>query len=210
MSNDIQKADQIAHRFYTKLTLVVNNARATAEPRSGAKVDKWASLLVQFNLETPDSDMFREHLRTYRAISGSPSPPPFELQVLLSVPELTNNQVLVYLAPDSSRLRIDPTPRHILLENWLLNFTPGSPPTRFGEDQGDVAPSTIYKHGIPLFRSLYSLLRILPSWKLFKKLRRRTAGAYRNGNLSIQLRVKGMDDGIGDILEFGKPRCMQP
>ncbi|KAH7915511.1 autophagy-related protein 13-domain-containing protein [Hygrophoropsis aurantiaca] len=197
MSNDIQKADQIAHRFYTKLTLVVNNARATAEPRSGARVDKW------FNLETPDSDMFREHLRTYRAVSMTPPPPSFELQVLLSVPELTNNQVLVYLAPDSSRLRIDPTPRHILLENWLLNFTPEFPQARSGDDQSDVAPSTIYKHGIPLFRSLYSLLRILPSWKLFKKLRRRTTATSRNGNLSIQLRVKGMDDGINDILDFG-------
>lgn len=41
MSNDIQKADQIAHRFYTKLCLVVSNARATSELRSQQKVDKW-------------------------------------------------------------------------------------------------------------------------------------------------------------------------
>ncbi|KIJ60812.1 hypothetical protein HYDPIDRAFT_97951 [Hydnomerulius pinastri MD-312] len=198
MSNDIQKADQIAHRFYTKLCLVVSNARTTAEPRSQGKVDKW------FNLETPDSDVFRDNLRVYRAVSSSPSPPPFELQVLLSIPELTTNQVLVYLAPDSSRVRIDPTPQHILLENWLLNFTPSFPETRYDDEPGDVAPSTIYKHGIPLFRSLFSLLRILPSWKLFKKLRRRMSGPYRNGNLSIQLRIKGLDDGLTDILNFGK------
>ncbi|KAH7890632.1 autophagy-related protein 13-domain-containing protein [Phlebopus sp. FC_14] len=199
MSNDIQKADQIAHRFYTKLCLVVGNARTTAEPRSQTKVDKW------FNLETPDSDMFKDHLRSYRAVSSSPTPPPFELQVLLSIPELTTNQVLVYLSPDSSRVRIDPTPQHILLENWLLNFTPSFPYTRYDDQPGDVAPSTIYKHGIPLFRSLFSLLRILPSWKLFNKLRRRMRGPYRNGNMSIQLRIKGLDDGLTNILGFDTP-----
>lgn len=201
MSNDIQKADQIAHRFYTKLCLVVSNARATSELRSQSKVDKW------FNLETPDSDLFKDHLRTYKAVSTAPALPPFELQVLLSVPELTTNQVLVHLAHDSSRLRVDPTPRHIVLENWLLNFTPSFQEAHGDSDADSVAPSTIYKHGIPLFRSIYSLLRILPSWKLYKKLRRRTSNAYRNGNLSIHLRVKGLDDGVSvtDILDFDTP-----
>lgn len=198
MSNDIQKADQIAHRFYTKLCLVVSNARATSELKSQTKVDKW------FNLETPDSDLFRDHLRVYKAVSVAPAPPPLELQVLLSVPDLTTNQVLVHLAHDSSRSRVDPTPRHIVLENWLLNFIPE---VCRDSDADVVAPSTIYKHGIPLFRSIYSLLRILPSWKLYKKLRRRTSNAYRNGNLSIHLRVKGLDDGVSvtDILDFDMP-----
>jgi autophagy-related protein 13 len=219
MSNDIQKADQIAHRFYTKLCLVVSNARATSELKSHTKVDKWVRdsfrspdcvlTSCQFNLETPDSDLFRDHLRVYKAVSSSPAPPPLELQVLLSIPDLTTNQVLVHLAHDSSRSRVDPTPRHIVLENWLLNFVPEA----CGDSDSDsVAPSTIYKHGIPLFRSIYSLLRILPSWKLYKKLRRRTSNAYRNGNLSIHLRVKGLDDGVSvtDILDFGKSRYLQP
>ena len=41
MSNETQKADQIAHRLYSKLALVVNHARATHEPPPTAKVDKW-------------------------------------------------------------------------------------------------------------------------------------------------------------------------
>jgi autophagy-related protein 13 len=155
----------------------------------------------KFNLETPDSDLFKDHLRIYRSVSVSPHPPPFELQVLLSIPELAHNQVLVHLAPDSSRLRVDPTPRYILLESWRLSFNASPYPP---EDQVDVAPSTIYKHGIPLFRSLYSLLRILPAWKVFKRLRRRTGG-NRNGILSIQLRVPALDDQLDSILGFGKP-----
>ncbi|KIK17276.1 hypothetical protein PISMIDRAFT_685393 [Pisolithus microcarpus 441] len=211
MSNDIQKADQIAYRFYAKLCLVVHNARSTADQRTPAKVDKW------FNLETPDYDLYRDTLRIYRSISSSPPPNTFELQVLLTVPDLFSNQVLVHLSPDHSRLRIDPTPQHIVLESWLVHFSPSSHHTttttttphtvgdHSDEHPGDVAPSTIYKHGIPLFRSLYSLLRILPTWKLCKRLRRRMSTPYRNGNLTVQLRIGGSDDGIGRILEFDDP-----
>ena len=46
MSNDTQKADQIAHRSYVKLALVVNHARATLEPSPDAKVDKWVGTIV--------------------------------------------------------------------------------------------------------------------------------------------------------------------
>ncbi|KAI5985857.1 autophagy-related protein 13-domain-containing protein [Pisolithus albus] len=211
MSNDIQKADQIAYRFYAKLCLVVHNARSTTDQRTPTKVDKW------FNLETPDYDLYRDTLRIYRSISSSPPPVnAFELQVLLTVPDLSSNQVLVHLSPDHARLRIDPTPHHIVLESWLVHFSPSShhhttttTPHTIGdhsdEHPGDVAPSTIYKHGIPLFRSLYSLLRILPTWKLCKRLRRRMSAPYRNGNLTIQLRIGGSDDGIGRILEFDDP-----
>lgn len=147
--------------------------------------------------------MFTKDVRDkYRFISTYPPPPPLEIQVLLSIPELTNNQVLVYLAPDSSRVRIEPTPRHIVLESWVLSFTPHD----IDEEDGvDVAPPTIYKHGIPLFRSLFSFLRILPAWKLYKRLRRRT-GVAKNGNLSVQLRVRGSNslDDSSTILGFGE------
>lgn len=43
-------------------------------------------------------------------------------------------------------------------------------------------------------------------WKLFKKLRRRTGGGNRNGNLSIRLRVASVDE-PNDFLGFGKKLC---
>ncbi|KAI0371996.1 hypothetical protein BV20DRAFT_964679 [Pilatotrama ljubarskyi] len=197
MSNDTQRADQIAHRLYSKLALVVNHARATIEPPPNAKVDKW------FNLETPDPEIFKEHTRIYRSISSAPSVPLFQLQVLLCVPELATNQVLVYHAPDSSRVRIDPTPRYIVLESWTLEFVPNQAGSHDSDDRIDVAPSTIYKHGIPLFRSIFTLLRVLPAWKLARRLRRRVGGS-RNGNFSIQLRVDSPDGSIraDDVLSF--------
>ncbi|TFK80497.1 hypothetical protein K466DRAFT_503784 [Polyporus arcularius HHB13444] len=194
MSNETQKADQIAHRLYSKLALVVNHARATHEPPLNAKVDKW------FNLETPDPETFKEHTRIYRSISTAHAVPLFQLQVLLCIPELATNQVLVYLAPDSSRVRIDPTPRYIVLESWTLEYSPHSHSQPHSQD---VAPSTMYKYGIPLFRSLFTLLRVLPSWKLARRLRRRVGG-NRGGNFSIQLRVDGVDSSVraGEVMSF--------
>ncbi|KAI0646348.1 autophagy-related protein 13-domain-containing protein [Trametes meyenii] len=195
--NDTQRVDQIAHRIYSKLALVVNHARATIEAPPNAKVDKW------FNLETPDPELFKEHTRIYRSISSAQSVPLFQLQVLLCIPELVTNQVLVYLAPDSSRVRIEPTPRYIVLESWNVAFNPFSVGSQGSDHHRDVAPSTIYKHGIPLFRSIFTLLRVLPAWKLARRLRRRVGGG-RNGNFSIQLRVDSPDGSIqsDDILSF--------
>jgi len=59
MSNVIQKADQIAYRVFTKLTLLVNQARSTYDPPvllpsgsgsgSGSrKVDKWVCGMYNF------------------------------------------------------------------------------------------------------------------------------------------------------------------
>ena len=159
-------------------------------------------ICFQFNLETPDTDTFRDSLRIYRSVSATPFLPPFELQVLLAVPDLTTNQVLVYLGADSPRLRIEPTPKFILLESWSLIF---SQQQREDNDL-DLAPSTIYKHGIGLFRSLYTLLRVLPTWKLHKRLRRRTiSGMHRNGHLSIELRVRTSSHlEAAGVLEFGE------
>ncbi|OBZ77362.1 Autophagy-related protein 13 [Grifola frondosa] len=176
MSNDeSQKADQIAHRLYTKLILVVNHARATAEPSEDAKIDHW------FNLDIPDPDIFRRHTRIYRSISTTHYVPVFQLQVLLCVPELTNNQ-------------------YILLETWDLVFTPA-------HTQQEVFAATMYKHSLTLFRSIFTMLRILPSWKLARRLRRRGAGG-RGGNFSIELHVQGPEEGgetVEGILGFGMP-----
>ena len=110
--------------------------------------------------------------------------------MLLTIPELTQNQALVYLSPDSSRIRISPTPRHVLLESFILDLVPHPNPA-------EVALPTIYKHGIPLFRSLYTLLHILPAWKLHKRLRRR-AGA----GLGITLKVRTSDLDDPSVLSF--------
>lgn len=127
--------------------------------------------------------------------------------MLLAIPELASDQVLVYAPPDAPRVKVDPARSFILLETWTLSvelYRAG----RAAPDAGvDVALPTIYKHGIVLFRSLYSLLRVLPAWKFYKRLKRRTGGVNRNGNLAIQLRVRpqGAQAAGSDVLRFGVP-----
>ncbi|KAJ3878052.1 phosphorylated protein that interacts with Vac8p, partial [Lentinula edodes] len=165
MSHDAQKADQITFHFYTKLFYVLNDARATIPAEiASARTDKW------FNLETPDSDLWtKEGREPYKTISALRPLPPLEIQVLLTVPDsLTNNQVLVYISPDSSRVPIQSTYRYVLLERWVLELSSRdiySSSSDSESSSGSVSLSTLYKHGIPLFRSLYSFLRVLPAWK---------------------------------------------
>ncbi|KAF8182098.1 hypothetical protein BJ912DRAFT_1061917 [Pholiota molesta] len=160
MSDYIQKADQLAFHFYTKFFYTLHDARVTEGACAQAKTDKW------FNLETPDCDLFTNDARMpYRAISLAPAPGPLvlDIQVLLVVPELPNDQVLVYAVPDMPSVKVEPARRFILLEAWTLGWTSTTD-------------------------SLFSLLRVLPAWKLYKRLKRRTGGINRNGKLSIQLR----------------------
>ena len=208
MSNETSKADQITYRFYTKLSLVVHHARATLEAPAEAKVDKWVrqnppclsqfTHARQFNLETPDPEIFKEQTRLYRSISALQPVPAFQLQVLLCIPDLASNQVLVYNPPNSSRLRVEPTPTHVLLESWDLSFRPEQ---YRNADRSEITPPTIYKHGISLFRSIFTLLRILPAWRLS---RRRRTGGTRNGNLTIELRLAGCGQNGGNVLGFGE------
>ncbi|KDR66385.1 hypothetical protein GALMADRAFT_259488 [Galerina marginata CBS 339.88] len=197
MSSDIQKADQLANQlafhFYTKLFYTINQARSTEESKSTTRTDKW------FNLETPDSDLFTSEARqTYKAISQAPAPgpPPLEIQTLLSIPELSDDQKLTCISPDSSLITIETTQRFILLEKWMLTMTPHDHDTL----SAGVSIPVAYKHAIVLFRSVFSLLRILPAWNLCTLLKSKPGNVNRNGQLGIKLRV-----GSSGELEGGEP-----
>ncbi|KAJ3567802.1 hypothetical protein NP233_g6128 [Leucocoprinus birnbaumii] len=178
-----QKTDQIAYHFYTKLFSLVHDARVTADSHT-LRHDKW------FNLESPDSDLFTKDARDlYKSITRH-RPPPFELEVVLCIPELSPNQAVVYLPPSSNsttRRPLEPTPELIVLEVWSVSLS--------GGENAGVTPPPIYKHGMALFRSIYTLLRTLPSWGLYKRIRRRIparamASASGAGALSISVRLR--------------------
>lgn len=116
-------------------------------------------------------------------------PPPLDFEVLLTIPELTNNQVLVQHPPNQSRIRVDPTPTHVLLEKWSLSFST-LPTGQSSSSMGEISLATVYKHIMSVIRSLYTLLRFLPTWKICKRLRRRPGGIVRNGHLGIALRAQ--------------------
>ncbi|EMD36379.1 hypothetical protein CERSUDRAFT_115375 [Gelatoporia subvermispora B] len=191
MSQDSLKADSIAHRFFSKLAQLVYHARATAAAsNTPMKLDRW------FNLENPDPELYKESTRPYRSLSSLSVPPPaFIIQVLLAVPELAHNQVLVHLPPGGPRTRLDPPPAHVLLEEWTLSIS-STNSTASVDENGTPSPSTLYKNGIQLFRSVYTLLRVLPAWRMARARRRRFV---------LLLRVTG-DPPLGDgFLGFDTP-----
>ncbi|KAG8962550.1 hypothetical protein FRC03_004030, partial [Tulasnella sp. 419] len=296
------KADQIVHRFFNKVVLVILNARIPApdvtDPleeallgidedgrRTGAlspsgtdtpsrsttgipatssaavnrhhergvapdtpgagrvprpKIDKW------FNIETPDSDIHKNTLALYRAIStaysvSSSNPsifaPKLSIQIFLSIPHTSTNQVLV-LTHTSHRTRIDPTPRHILLESWTVDLSRASSGSSISTSStastsvsstsssiSEVELPTVYKQAIALFRSLYTLLRILPAWKLHRRLRKRTRTGL-GGGMALEMRVEAVDaqgnviasspavdsneDSHGRVLGFDTPLSQDP
>ncbi|KAK7062708.1 autophagy protein 13 [Paramarasmius palmivorus] len=120
MSNDdTQKADQIALHFYTKLFYVVNDARAIAEPRPQSKVDKW------FNLENSRLGSLQQgSQRTLQIPFILTTTSPARNSGPVDYSRLDQYQVLVYNAPDTSRVRVEPVPKTVLLERWTLSFSP--------------------------------------------------------------------------------------
>lgn len=140
------------------------------------------------------------------------------ITVLLSVPSATSTgftstgtarsspKVLVHhhsttefsdRGDDGERLtRITPAPRYIILETHTLSYSPSN-----ATGSGTPELPQVYKQAISLFRSIYTLLRVLPSAKLQRRLKRGAArgGGGSAGNLGIELRVtagdsKALDD----------------
>ncbi|KAF7330663.1 Autophagy-related protein 13 [Mycena sanguinolenta] len=182
-AGDSAKADQIAFHIYTKLFHVLYAARASELGPVQAKTDKW------FNLETavaPPASTPTAELDAYRALSTTPPARALVIQVLLVVPPPGGGTALVH---KPSGTRIEPEPRFVLLEEWVLAFTPSassasssvassntSRSSSTDDEDTEVLPATIYKNAIPLFRALFALLRILPAWRVVRKLTGRRPG----------------------------------
>lgn len=157
----------------------------------------------QFNIETADTDTFREELRLWKSIDISNAAfyqiPPLTIEVVLLTRDLTANQTLVLLGKNGQRwdvglggLRKKLTSGEIVLERWSIEW---QVPHKKESPELPVA----YKKSIVVFRSLFSLARLLPAWRLRKKLAKsKLTGttlkvACRVGNIPIsgsdQLRV---------------------
>src|SRR5258708_2272417 len=157
----------------------------------------------KFNLETPDTGLYKATLEAYRSTSVSyalHAIPSLHISVLLSIPPLNSSSgiVLVHQSPASSDIgetqtRVTPPPRYILLETHTLSLLPSSSLSFSSSSaSSSVELSTVYKQCISLFRSLYTMLRVLPAWKLHRKLKRRSscnALPLGGSGLSIEVQV---------------------
>ena len=195
----------------------IYSIRATEEARAQLKLDKWVRMLFlpcSALTTCPRSSASRHPTRTCSGGKGGSHIEAFRSRLRL---DLFLWKYKCCCQSQSSRTTrhwstFPPTPhesgssrapRFILLETWTLGMNLHHRGSL--DPNTDISPPVIYKHGIILFRSLFSLLRVLPSWKFYKRLKRR---AGSNGHLGIQLRVRGLKTDRS-ILGFGKSQLLK-
>ncbi|GBC04048.1 hypothetical protein RclHR1_05490011 [Rhizophagus clarus] len=179
------KTDQIVQNFYTKVAQIITQARLiqydslssgnippntnlTLNPRQASRrPNRW------FNLEIWDSDdVYKEDLKDWRhTVTSTGLPPnPMIIEFFLDTSELPKNKILVITDEirrrkvDVHDLNIDGKTKNILLESWQLSLSHPS------TDQPPDLP-IVYKKSIVFFRSLYAYVRLLPAFRLFKRIK---------------------------------------
>lgn len=105
------------------------------------------------------------------------------IEIYIDTEELTNNQSLVIIDEHGRRWDVEDTLNsspssstggrnqsarsEVVLERWQIRL--GEPPEEIPTDLAQVLPRT-YKNSIVLYRSLFTFAKLLPAWKLSKKL----------------------------------------
>ncbi|KAI9736548.1 MAG: autophagy protein 13 [Claussenomyces sp. TS43310] len=159
------------------------------------KVNKW------FQLETDDTDAFRDDLRAWKTCGGFENrPPPLIVETYLDTMDLTSDQSLVIMDDTGKRWDVaealngsggsnesDADHRksrtEIVLERWRIELKDG-PDDRI-HDFGAILPS-VYKKCIVFFRSLYATTKFVPAWRLVRTLAK---SGQTNGPLRAKCRI---------------------
>ncbi|KAI7868435.1 autophagy-related protein 13-domain-containing protein [Spinellus fusiger] len=197
------KLEHIIQNFYTKTAQVIVQARIDVESSHkekknshGRKINKW------FNVVTEDIESLREELKHWRRLSvryGEEEPPPMVLDLYLDTSEIRRGQVLVAVDDNLQRHRVDlgmhgsQEVHRILVETWVLTLNHPLPDT-------PVDLPNLYKRSIIFFRSLHSLVRLLPGHSLQQRLKD-TSGA----GLSLKYRLSSSLQHSSDEIALSQP-----
>src|SRR5271170_2092603 len=158
-------------------------------------------------MELDDTDTLRSELTPFRTATFSPPPPspypPLILEVTLSTHDLTPQQTLILVSSQTGqRYTVDsPSNRwlrgsEIVLERWVIDLVT---PPKFGAPDLPV----VYKKAVVLFRRVFSEARLLPVWKL----KRRLGKVKLNNSLKLKVRVANVEQqgsGVGGTSNSGR------
>ena len=92
-------------------------------------------------------------------------------------------------------------PCEVVLERWTVDM--GSSDGYTSEDLQDQLPN-VYKKGVPLFRSLYTFARLMPAYKLHKRLSRHGSHSLK---LKFRIRQAQASDERGQRDPLSMPLC---
>ena len=144
-------------------------------------------------MELDDTDTLRNELTPFRTATFSPQPPnphpPLILEVVLDTQELTPQQTLILVSSQTGQRYTVETPSNrwlrgsdIVLERWCIDLVT---PPKFGAPDLPV----VYKKAVVLFRRVFSEARLLPVWRLKKRLTK----VKLNNSLKLGVRVANGD-----------------
>lgn len=181
------KFGQVMQNFFLKTANVIHQSRNDSEisgplGASSTKTNKW------FNLETQDSP--REELKQWK--SSPQQLLPLVVETYLDLRELNTKQSLVLKDEDGTSWTVNTKKTEIVLERWLIELDKSE-----ASDDNNELPS-LYKKLIVTIRYIYTLSRLLPSYKLMKRLSR---VKLTKSPLAIRTRVL---DGSRPIVSKGR------
>ncbi|KAF0482043.1 autophagy-related protein 13-domain-containing protein [Gigaspora margarita] len=212
------RADQIVQNFYTKVTQVVTHARLiqydsqisgrgpqnanivlpSRQPIHPRRPNKW------FNLELWDSDVYKDGLKSWRQASQVSTGTvllPMIIEFFLDVSDLNQNQILFVTDEILRRQKVDlhkmggsnennKSSKNIVLESWQLTLSHPLP---------DPLPElpVVYKKSIAFFRTLYAYVRLLPAYRLYRRIRKKKLSSALKIGYRFVLPTSRFHDDIG-------------
>ncbi|KAM0791628.1 hypothetical protein ACM66B_006067 [Microbotryomycetes sp. NB124-2] len=168
-------------------------AAAGTTTNSASPYDAVPPMVLDVLLDTKDmaqnqvlvlSDQRGKRIRVDPALATVPSPPvPAASATVRSAAGSPRREPSSGLrSPTSGRPPLAQAPATVVLERWIVRLVPSSPPSSSSTSSAQNLPTNlaselpaVYKHAIVQFRSLYSLVRLMPAWNLHRRLSRRRA-----------------------------------
>ncbi len=175
------KVNQMIQNYFAKAVQVIVQSRVNVSPTyihnsTSKKTNKW------FNIELDDSNIFRDEVRLWKTSDAQePGPPPLLVEAYLDTRDLNPNETLVFSKENEPPIKIEAKLHsdQVVLERWRIELLPP-----IAESPPDLPVS--YKRTIAMFRSLHTLCRLLPSWKLRKRLAKTK---LNSSSLKIRCRI---------------------
>jgi autophagy-related protein 13 len=144
-------------------------------------------------MELDDTDTLRTELSLFRTATFAPAPPtphpPLILEVTLDTRDLTPQQTLILVSSTTGKRHTIDSPSNrwlrgseIVLEQWRIDLV--TPPK-----QGAPDLPVVYKKAVVLFRRVYTEARLMPVWRL----KRRLAKVKLNAVLKLRVRIANAD-----------------
>ena len=138
---------------------------------------------LQFNIELEESDALADDYQAWKTSDVlNNRPPTMIVETYLSTKDLLSNQSLVVYDEFGKRWDVEDAIRSfysarsslesrqasfdVVLERWNIEL--GDTDNSLPKDLGVILPK-VYKNSIVLFRSLFTMMNLLPAWKLSKK-----------------------------------------